>query len=158
MGVICELCGTPITGKAYRAVIDRTEMIVCSKCASKASSIKEIINERVKFSKPKIFHKKKKPRIEIVQDIVEDYPERIRKAREELGLTREVLATMIGEKVSIIRRLEEGTLQPSLSLAKKLEKVLRVKLIEEYEERYGSWESGGTYEPTLGDIAEFKEG
>ena len=158
MGVICELCGTPITGKAYRAVIDRTEMIVCSKCASKASSIKEVVNERTKPSKPKIFHKKKKLRIEIVQDIVEDYPERIRKAREELGLTREVLATMIGEKVSTIRRLEEGTLQPSLNLAKKLEKVLRVKLIEEYEERYGSWESGGTYEPTLGDIAEFKEG
>lgn len=158
MDLRCELCGTSIRGKAYKALIDRAEMIVCSRCVRKASSIIEIVDTNVPPSSTRSTFVKRRVRREIVEDIVEDYFERIKEARENLGLTREVLATMVGEKVSTIRRLEEGTLQPSLNLAKKLEKVLKIKLIEKYEEEYTPHEPSRSYEVTLGDIAEFKEG
>ncbi len=158
MDLRCELCGAFIKGKAYKALIDRAEMVVCSRCVKKASSVIEIININMSSSQLRPRSSRRRIRKEIVEDVVEDYFERIKEARENLGLTREVLATMVGEKVSTIRRLEEGTLQPSLTLARKLEKVLKIKLIEKYEEEYTPHEPSRSYEVTLGDIAEFKEG
>jgi putative transcription factor len=38
---------------------------------------------------------------------------------------------MVGEKVSTIRRIENNELKPSFELARKLEKVLKVKLLVE---------------------------
>ena len=103
----------------------------------------------------------RKPRYrrQIVEEIVEDYAERIKDAREKMGLTRELLATMVGEKVSTIRRIETGTLEPTVTLAKKLEKVLKIKLVEVYEEEEISSRKSYSeeFEPTLGDLVEFKD-
>ena len=64
-------------------------------------------------------------------EFVEDLGNVVRKAREARFLTREQLAEMVGEKVSTIRRIENGELKPSFELARKLEKVLKVKLLVE---------------------------
>ena len=76
-----------------------------------------------------------------------------------MGLTRELLATMVGEKVSTIRRIETGTLEPTVTLAKKLEKILKIKLVEVYEEEEISSRKSYSeeFEPTLGDLVEFKD-
>jgi len=159
----CEICGAEIKGKAYKVVIDRSELIACWRCANKTKTITDVIdltrskrNINKKIMPPKHVRPK---RPLIVEEIVEDYSERIREARNRIGLTRDVLAAMIGEKVSTIRRIEEGTLQPTISLARKLEKVLKIKLIEEYEEdEEYTFGSQSRYEVTLGDIVEFKGG
>lgn len=89
--------------------------------------------------------------------IVENYGEIIRSARERMGWTRDVLAAMVGEKESTIRRIEAGQLEPTIDLARKLEKVLKVKLIEELTD-YGDYSEDYGYEGvTLGDIAEFRD-
>jgi len=72
-------------------------------------------------------------------EIVEDYNEIVRKARVSLGLTQEELAKQIGEKATIIKKIESGEFRPSISLARKLEKFLRVMLLVPAEEPlYGS--------------------
>jgi putative transcription factor len=64
-------------------------------------------------------------------EFIEDLGNVVRKAREARFLTREQLAEMVGEKVSTIRRIENNELKPSFELARKLEKVLKVKLLVE---------------------------
>ena len=161
--VRCELCGREIRGVAYKVVIDRAEFLVCSRCA-RGRTVVKVINFNQRYSdlskRQKMARRSPRFRREIVEEIVEDYAERIREARERMGLTRELLAAMVGEKESTIRRIEAGTLQPTIKLARKLEKVLKIKLVEMYEEEdllggYGG--SGEEYELTLGDIVEFKE-
>ncbi|MEM0375903.1 MAG: helix-turn-helix domain-containing protein [Nitrososphaerota archaeon] len=64
-------------------------------------------------------------------EFVDDLGNVVRKAREARFLTREQLAEMVGEKVSTIRRIENNELKPSFELARKLERVLKVKLLVE---------------------------
>ena len=64
-------------------------------------------------------------------EFVDDLGNVVRRAREARFLTREQLAEMVGEKVSTIRRIENNELKPSFELARKLEKVLKVKLLVE---------------------------
>jgi len=90
---------------------------------------------------------------------VEDYNIRIRKARENLGLTRELLAQELGEKESVIRRIEEGRLVPTIDMARKLERILKIKLLEPAEsisyEKYVK--RGRNMVLTLGDIVVIKD-
>ena len=63
-------------------------------------------------------------------DIVEDYASLIKSAREKLSMTQEDLAKRILERKNVISNIERGELLPSIETAKKLEKVLGIKLIE----------------------------
>jgi putative transcription factor len=65
---------------------------------------------------------------------VPDYNAVVKKARERLGLTQEELGRRVGEKASVISKIETGRLRPSVMLARKLEHVLRIKLLESIEE------------------------
>ncbi|HIC99240.1 MAG TPA: TIGR00270 family protein [Pyrodictiaceae archaeon] len=91
-------------------------------------------------------------------EVVPDYAERVKRARERLGWTQRMLAQKAKVSENVIKRIEAGTLTPSIDLAKRLEKILGIKLLEpvvEEEEGY-SGEKGRFY-LTLGDIAEIKE-
>ena len=91
-------------------------------------------------------------------EIVSDYAQRVKRARERLGWTQRMLAQKVKVSENVIRRIEAGTLTPSIDLAKRLEKVLGIKLLEpivEEEEEYNGGKSG--FYLTLGDIAEIKE-
>jgi putative transcription factor len=63
--------------------------------------------------------------------IREDFHVIIKRTREMLGLTQEELGRKLGEKTSLISKLETGKLRPSIPLARKIEHVLKVKIIEE---------------------------
>jgi len=158
----CELCGKNIAGKATRIKIEGVLLLVCSECAKKYSEF--IVRERPQRTRRVILKKSsKRPwstrNIELDYDIVDDYSDRIREAREMLGLTRELLAREIGEKESVIRRLEAGTLIPTVSMARKLEQVLRIKLLvpRGYEEEVSVSSGRRHMELTLGDIVIIKE-
>ena len=91
-------------------------------------------------------------------EVVPDYAQRVKRARERLGWTQRMLAQKAKVSENVIKRIEAGTLTPSIDLAKRLEKILGIKLLEpvvEEGEEY-SGEKGGFY-LTLGDIAEIKE-
>ena len=75
-------------------------------------------------------------------EIVPDYGERIKRAREERGLSREALARLVGIKVSTLRSIENQDIPLDLETAAKLEEILGVKLIQEASEAAEKAESG----------------
>jgi putative transcription factor len=100
---------------------------------------------------------KKKPeiKVEITQEIIEDYTSKIRQAREKLGLTHEELAKKINEKTSVIGKLETGKIQPSNILATKLEHALKIKLLTAITEERAPPQipkAVANREVTLGDL------
>jgi len=46
-----------------------------------------------------------------------------------MGLSHEELGTKLGEKASVIRKIEQGKLKPDNVLARKLEHFLKIKLL-----------------------------
>ena len=84
-------------------------------------------------------------------DIVPDYGEVIRRAREAKGWTQAALAQKLRVSESIVRKLEAGKMKPSIDLAKRLERVLRIKLLEPViEEEYVGEDEEEVV--TLGDV------
>ncbi|GBC70674.1 hypothetical protein HRbin02_00442 [Candidatus Calditenuaceae archaeon HR02] len=64
-------------------------------------------------------------------DFVEGFGEIIRSAREKLGLTQEELASLVHEKVSVIKKIEAGSFRPPIELARNIEKVLKIRIVRE---------------------------
>jgi putative transcription factor len=87
------------------------------------------------------------------EELAEDYPKRIKNARQKQGLKQEELAKRLNEKKSVISRLETGEIRPDMKLVKKLEKLLGIKLMERMEFQVdtsrGQTASKGV---TLGDL------
>lgn len=156
----CEICGADIVGGGYRVYIDRAELIVCKKCARKYGTPVETVQPSTPIQSRKQGIRRKVHYLrELRYTVVENYSEIIREARIRYGYTRSLLASMVGEKESTIKRIEDGVLEPTLDLARRLEKILKINLIEEDLE-YPEWEDYKTrdYELTFGDIVVFKKG
>ncbi|GCC10268.1 transcription factor [archaeon] len=151
----CEVCGKPIFGRPLRVVIEGSEMKTCKSCA-KFGEVREIQSpQQQKQVRKRSYHK---PKQEHIPDVVGDYNDVIRKAREKNGLTQEELGLIINEKASVINRLESKRMSPSISLAKKLERALEIKLLEESEESSpGEFKRGENAELTIGDIIKVKK-
>jgi len=139
----CEMCGRPVRRREAKIVfVEGARLTLCGSCYSKvsrgalASEIKEATAKPTKpqtVSKPAETSKTPPPpkRISLEEyEVVSDYAERIRKAREKLGWTQKVLAEAVKESENVIKRVEAGRLTPSVDLALKLEKVLGIKLLE----------------------------
>ena len=63
-------------------------------------------------------------------DVVEDYAELIKNKREEMQMTQDDLAKKIFERKNVLSNIERGELLPDINTARKLEKVLNIKLLE----------------------------
>jgi putative transcription factor len=148
------MCGSE--EKLYKANIEGSILNVCKKC-SKFGKILSVVKEpeKVKPKKPIIIESEPKP--EIIEMVIEDFAEKIRNKREKLGLKQEDFAKMISEKESVIHKLETGEFQPSLELTKKLEKALKIKLIEEYEEKHKKTPIISSGPTTIGDLIKIKK-
>ncbi len=145
----CELCGKE--GELVAALIEGTEVNVCYPCGKFGKILRkpvQAIKEKLRISSPK------KP--EIIQMVMGDYSDKIRKARGKLNLTQKEFAKKLNEKESIIQKIETGSFKPSLGMARKLEKALRVKLIEEVEEKISLMEQKESKELTIGDVIKIK--
>jgi putative transcription factor len=92
-----------------------------------------------------------------VQLIVANYSKIIKSAREKTGLKQEELAKKIAEKESVIHKLESGIMKPDIPLARKLEKFLRITLVESVEVSDDVEEKRSSSEGlTLGDLIRIK--
>lgn len=129
----CDICGRETM--PYIVLIEGSELKVCEKCSSMGKIIKkpEVPATRaLRKQEPKKEIKAKE--MEVVEVIVEDYAARIRKAREKTGMTQKEFARNINEKESIVHKLETGSFEPPAALARKLEKLLKITLVEEAEQ------------------------
>jgi putative transcription factor len=97
----------------------------------------------------------RKPDVEY--EVVEDYGSIIRKAREEKNLTQKKLGEKIYERESVISHIESGKMIPEIKIARKLEKLLNIKIVEKVESDVQEFKDIGRYrEATIGDIARIK--
>lgn len=145
------MCGSE--GKLYRAIIEDAQLKVCHEC-SKFGKVTGIIQQIP--DKTIQNDVKREPEAEVMDVIVEDYAEKIRKKRESFGLKQEEFAKKINEKESLVQKIESGHFEPSINLAKKIQRFLKIKLVEEHEEKYEKQTSTKTDSFTIGDFINVK--
>jgi transcriptional regulator, XRE family len=94
-----------------------------------------------------------------MDEVAQDYEERIRRARENQRLSQEELAKQLNEKASLIRKLERGDSLPTDSVQSKLEGALDISLTEGAGGADDTEWEGGTSEGeyTLGDVVQRKD-
>lgn len=147
----CEVCGRSID-RAVKAEIEGVVMKVCTRCA-RFGTIKKSHPPKARAGMPKGFTggptRKTK---EKVLECVDDYNDLIRTAREKKGMKREDLGRAMNEKVSVIARLESGTMVPDIKLAKKIENALGIKILEVREDEKVSSSASSSGELTIGDL------
>lgn len=146
----CEVCGTEIRGPAYRAEVDGVEMTLCPSCYYKLSKSgrARLVRRR---SERKRVHRPRRPRIEMY-DIVADFDERIKSAREAKGWSTAVLAQKLRISEAMLKKIESGKMKPTIDLARRIEKLLGIELLvpSEFEEDDYTAPPPGSL--TLGDI------
>lgn len=92
------------------------------------------------------------------EDIVEGYGKRIKDARTHINLSIEELGMKIAEKANYLAHVEAEKTLPSLALARKLEKFLKIKLVETSTTASMETKVGiGKRELTLLDVAEIEK-
>ena len=150
----CEICGKD-AGKGIKVRVEGSEMRVCRNCSSLGTKVEKkppsgrsgktsarkktsgtgsssssgSSSASTSGSRSKSYGSSKSIYDEI-DEVVIDYPERIKRAREMRGLTQEELSDKVNEKTSLIRKLERGDKLPEDTVVSKLEKFLDIELTE----------------------------
>lgn len=147
------MCGKQT--ELFKTNLDGAIMDLCSGCANFGKVI-----HRIEKPKSVIRRKKQEPKPgapEKILVIVDDYSKKVRKARERLKLKQEEFAKRIAEKESVIHKLETGQFEPSIKLARKLEKLLGIVLIEEHKEAPVKREKTESEDFTVADLVKIKK-
>ena len=142
----CELCGR--AGADKRAEVEGAFLNVCERCSS--------LGKDITPAQITPFSKKPVPKLpeELEVSVIPNLSELIRKGRETKKLTQQQLAAQIKESVSIVRRIEEGW-GPPLTVIKKLERALGIKLFETLRETHNK--PAANAKLTIGDVVEVKK-
>jgi putative transcription factor len=148
----CEICGSK-TAQLFKVSVEGTEMITCQKCTRFGKVISQIVTE--KPEKKKVVALPVAPEKE--ETVVKNYSAIIRNAREKSGMTQEDFAKSLNERLSVIRSMEHGKIMPDLKLAKKLEHLLGIRLIEEVSESKEEITVEKSGQATLGDVIKIKK-
>lgn len=125
----CEICERYIE-KGKRVIVEGSVIVTCDECSRYGDVLGIVTSKEVKKPAPKVEEKEEITFELEVEELVDDYPELIRKKREILGLKQEELAKMINEPASLVHRIEIGKMEPSLQIARKLQRILDLKLLE----------------------------
>lgn len=160
----CEVCGRKIHGIPTRTLIEGAKLTVCIECSKHGRIIREEVEQKApkKFLSPMPFFQRKKPpqaKVDVTQEIVEDYDSKIRQAREKLGLSHEELGKKINEKASVLSKLETRKMTPNNLLVTKLEHVLKIRLLVPIREEKISpgFPKSPNRETTLGDLIQLNK-
>ena len=137
----CELCG--LKSAALNADIEGTMMNVCRDC-SRFGTVQKSVRIVVKPDKLQAE--------EPILILVSEFGSIVKRAREKLGLRQDEMAKRLNERESLLHQIESEHFKPNISLARKLEKALGIKLVEHYEERHETSKKSKSDGFTLGDF------
>ena len=148
----CDLCGKA-DERLFMTLIEGVELNVCSDCSKFGKVIASVHRPSPKEQHMK-FAQQNNPqeKEEKIELLVENYADLIKKKRESMGLSQKDFALKINEKESAIHKIETGIFHPSIALAKRLEKFLGIKLIEEHQETHEKFKKPKEEGFTLGDF------
>jgi len=143
-------------------------MVTCGKCAELGSAFWEPEFEssahpggsqsRTRVASLPV---KRKVSIKVPEDVavIDSFGLLVRQARQKLGLSQEDLGRKIGEKASVIGKIESEKMVPDQRLSAKLEHILRVRLLMPISESKNFFPSSAPSKGvTLGEIAILKNG
>ncbi|MBI2665991.1 TIGR00270 family protein [Candidatus Woesearchaeota archaeon] len=115
----CELCGKQT--ELVTASVEGADLEVCSNCARHGTIKRKAL---VQSYRPK-------PLPQLPEEtVVKNFAIMLRLEREKRGLTQEDFAKLLQEKESIVTKWESGSLLPEVAIAKKLEKILGLSVVE----------------------------
>ena len=118
----CELCGRD--SQLIKAEIEGTLLSVCPACSrlGRIAEIKIEMNEKQNIP------------VSIGESTINpDFARLVKNSRVGLGLSIEQLGKRINETAAVLERVERG-MRPTDELAKKLEKALKIKMLNYQEE------------------------
>ena len=138
--MICEMCGKEMAS-LLPVRIEGTILNVCRDCAKFGDNVKaggkpgttaepSVIQARLQNRERRMKTRDVYEGGEESFELAEDFPKRIKDAREKMGWKQEELAAKMNERVSIIHKLEAGTMHPDDVLIRKVEKTLEIKIKE----------------------------
>jgi len=145
---ICEICGNE--NILVKTQIEGSVLLTCLSCAKHGLIVEGPI-ETKKISNKDIKQNKLIGKEETIEGVVPDFPQKIKQAREKKGLQQDELAKQLAIKESIIHKLESGKLEPSLDIAKKLERFFKIRLVQPYVNDY-KYQKQNTASFTIGDL------
>jgi putative transcription factor len=165
----CEVCGRKIRENPMRVVIEGAKLTVCTECSKhgkvswdeqpkpKLDAVGHIITapDHVPIQGPIQIRKRViQARVDTSKELIEDYAEVIRQAREKLGFSHEDLGKKINEKESFLRKIETGKTAPNELLISKLEHLMKIKLLVPVPEEKAMQTTARapSRELTLGDL------
>jgi len=173
--VQCEMCGTE-TASPNRVKIEGAELDVCDECTDFGTEVTTDEPESTTSTKystgssgssssssgsstsPSGGSGRRRDMFDDMEELAQDYDDRIRNARESAGLSQADLANQLNEKASLIRKLEHGDTLPSDDVQRELERALDIDLTAGGGDEETEWESdSATGEYTLGDMVERKD-
>lgn len=155
------MCGSE--NRLFKAEIESTVLNVCEYCARFGKVVAKVSDKRLleKLEKKKADAKQEKASLiskdEMFECLSEDFHEIIRRKRDQLGLKQEDFAKKINEKVSLVHNIETGNFEPNLELARKIERFLGVKIIEERINDADNIQKPSTDSFTLGDFIKVRK-
>ena len=176
--VQCEMCGTE-TASPNRVKIEGAELKVCDECAEFGTEVQTDSDgsTSTKYSTGSSDGSSgtagsttgastsggsggsgRRDMYDEIDELAQDYDDRLRSAREAANLSRAELADQLNEKASLIGKLERGDTLPSDEVQRELERALEIDLTAGGETDETEWESEtstGGY--TLGDVVERKD-
>jgi len=171
--VQCEMCGAD-TGSPKTIKVEGAELDVCDNCSDFGTEVKtqDTSSSSTKYStssssgssssssstSSSSSQSRRSDMFDDMDEIAQDYDDRIRSARENTEMSQEDLANELNEKASLIRKLEHGDTLPSDGIKRKLEHALDIDLTAGGATGDTEWESdSATGGYTLGDMVERKD-
>jgi putative transcription factor len=163
--MLCEMCGKQATF-CKKVTIEGVQLEVCSECArfgieqkqatpAKPAAPKPIIAQRLE-----VRERRGKPKdvLEGIdrEELVDDYPKRVRDARSSKGMSQKELAAKLNEKLNLIAKVELGDIRPDEKLIAKLQKELGIALKEKVATVLAAKESKGRT-LTLADLIKIEK-
>ena len=122
----CDMCGKQdIVPK--KVMVEGTAMTVCANCARYGSELVDQSKRDNNFSRKKRSYSNPDENL----FVVDNYTTLIKQAREKRKQTQAELAKELREKESLLHSIESGHKRPSIPLARKIQKMLRIRLLEE---------------------------
>jgi putative transcription factor len=159
----CYTCGKPSVGMG---VVEGTRVALCERCAQYAGGFAFYRKEAPKksVSAENSFKQGVATSVRSSQaretDFVVNFGKVLFQAREKLGLSRKQLGEKLFIREHELAAFEEERLKPIEAIAKKLERFLGIKILEEQEiDVHAIAEESKTRrgQPTLADVVEIKK-
>lgn len=162
-GMNCEICGRKIIGKPKLVKVGGTFLYACDECAKRLKRIpqpeqnfepvKKVVTGNKTTEKKKITSKQIESELKLKP--IKDFAKIVKEAREKQGLSILQLSTAVGLKESTLKKIEAGKIIPPIESIKKMERALKVVLLEEEKEEPNietSLPKSKTTNLTLGEV------